>query len=128
MDDAVISSKGATRADVKSTTNGPFDVGLKRLVDAVYSSFACYHLTRSLPGIQSYDGAEAMVLFGKPSDSEKKQTIGLRLFFEADRVVKIIVAQRLVPALRASVSNCSFRRPHFVRHTETSIHDRPVMI
>jgi len=107
-DEALISPKVESSADLKTITTGTIDAGLKRLTDAGYSQFGCYHLVRSASGLESYDGAEAMILAGLPDDTDKKRTLGLRLIFDDDRrLVKVLVTQRLVPTLRTSVAGCS---------------------
>lgn len=104
---AVISDRGTEASDVKTITTGTARDQLPRLVGKGYTSFGCYHLTRSAPDIAGFDGATAMLLAGKSDDKEKKETIGLRLFFASGVLKEIVATNKLVPELRSLVNGCT---------------------
>ncbi|MGR6430446.1 hypothetical protein ACU5AY_05950 [Rhizobium sp. PAMB 3174] len=106
-DRAWISKRTENASDIQTVTQGSFVPSFSRFVENGYTRYGCYHLTRSAPTIEGFDGASAMLLAGKEDDSEKKQTIGLRLFFEDNMLTKIVATSRMTAELRGLINGCT---------------------
>jgi hypothetical protein len=115
---ATLSDASAGGNDRQTVTSGALAQQLERLTKRNYRRFGCYQVT-SEPTVQGFDGASAMILAAKATDEKKpdgtqkavdelkKETVGLRLFFERDRLVKVVATNKYVTEVRAKNTTCA---------------------